>query len=203
MLSLFPIDSSEKIKLIEKDGLVEYMPICFSSQESEHYLMKLVETIPWQHDVIQLFGKTIHTKRKVAWFGSEAFQYTYSGNTKTALIWTKELLEIKKVIEKLTGESFNSCLLNLYHNGEEAMGWHADNEKDLKENGTIASVSFGVTRKFSLRHTNSKEIVSVDLENGSLLLMKNEIQKHWVHRLHPSKKIKQMRINLTFRTIVT
>ena len=201
MLLLFPDPQNEPISIIQKDGNVEYIPNFFSIKSSHQFLAQLSENIPWENDKIQIFGKEIITKRKVAWFGNQPFKYTYSKNTRTALPWSKELLKIKAIIEKKTGEEFNSCLLNLYHDGDEAMGWHTDNEKELKENGTIASVSFGVARKFSFKHRLSSEIVSIQLENGSVLLMKGETQKHWLHRLHPSKKISEMRINLTFRTI--
>ena len=116
--------------------------------------------------------------------------------------WTKELLELKKLVEKETGESFNSCLLNLYHDGTEGMAWHSDAEKDLKKNGAIASLSFGAERKFSFKHKLTKELVSLVLEHGSLLVMKDTTQSHWLHRLPPSAKHNKSRINLTFRTIV-
>jgi alkylated DNA repair dioxygenase AlkB len=121
---------------------------------------------------------------------------------KKALPWTKELLELKKLVEKETGESFNSCLLNLYHDGTEGMAWHSDAEKDLKKNGAIASLSFGAERKFSFKHKLTKELVSLVLEHGSLLVMKDTTQSHWLHRLPPSAKHNKSRINLTFRTIV-
>lgn len=203
MHSLFTESENAPHLLIPCDGSVEYIPTIFNEKDSIFYFNKLFQNIPWENDKIQIFGKEIITKRKVAWFGSQPFKYTYSKNTRTALPWSKELLKIKEIIEKKTGEEFNSCLLNLYHDGNEAMGWHTDNEKELKENGTIASVSFGVARKFSFKHRRSNEIISIQLENGSLLLMKGETQKHWLHRLHPSKKISEMRINLTFRTIAT
>ena len=143
----------------------------------------------------------IVTKRKVAWYGDKPFKYTYSKTTKSALPWTKELLELKDIIEKKTGETFNSCLLNLYHNGEEGMAWHSDGEKDLKKNGAIGSLSFGTDRKFTFKHKATKQIVSILLEKGSLLVMKGTTQTNWLHRLPPTKKIKDPRINLTFRTI--
>ena len=161
-----------------------------------------MKTIEWKNDIANIFGKQIITKRKVAWYGDEPFDYTYSNNTKQALIWTKELHELKAIIEKETGETYNSCLLNLYHNGSEGMAWHSDGEKDLKENGAIASISFGAERKFAFKHKKTKQTVSLNLEQGSLLVMKGECQKHWLHRLPPTKKGFGARINLTFRTIV-
>ena len=115
--------------------------------------------------------------------------------------WNKELLELKELVEHKTGETFNSCLLNLYHSGEEGMAWHSDGEKDLKKNGAIASLSFGAERKFSFKHKVTKQNVSLQLEKGSLLVMTGETQTNWLHRLPPTKKVKMPRINLTFRTI--
>ena len=143
----------------------------------------------------------IITKRKVAWYGDKPFKYTYSKTTKSALPWTKELLELKEIIENQIGEKFNSCLLNLYHNGDEGMAWHSDGEKDLKKNGAVGSLSFGAERKFSFKHKKTKQTVSVYLEKGSLLVMKGTTQINWLHRLPPTKKVKNPRINLTFRII--
>jgi alkylated DNA repair dioxygenase AlkB len=138
----------------------------------------------------------------VAWYGDRDFEYTYSNTTKRALPWTKELLELKAILENRTGEKFNSCLLNLYHNGDEGMAWHSDGEKDLKANGAIASLSFGAERKFSFKHKKTKETVKVILEHGSLLVMKDTTQTYWLHRLPTTKLITTPRVNLTFRTIV-
>lgn len=183
-------------------GTVNYYGKLFNKKEADFYLNKLLETIDWRNDEAIIFGKKIITKRKVAWYGEQAFEYTYSNTTKHALLWTKELLELKNIIEKETGETYNSCLLNLYHNGDEGMAWHSDGEKDLKKNGAIASLSFGAERKFAFKHKQIKEKVEFILEHGSLLVMKNTTQTHWLHRLPPTKKATTPRINLTFRTIV-
>ena len=119
-----------------------------------------------------------------------------------ALPISPDLLAIKEETEKATGETFNSCLLNLYHNGDEGMGWHSDAEKELKKDGAIASLSFGAERKFLFRHRQTKETIEVFLEHGSLLLMQGTTQTHWLHRMPPTKKVTTPRINLTFRTIV-
>ena len=148
-----------------------------------------------------IFGKKIITKRKVAWYGDIPFPYTYSNTTKTALPWTKELLELKALVEKESGETYNSCLLNLYHDGSEGMAWHSDAELDLKKNGAIGSLSMGAVRKFAFKHKKTKESISQVLQHGSLLVMKGETQTHWLHRLPPTKVIFTPRINLTFRTI--
>ncbi len=194
------IDSTKN--LLQKDGIVNYYGKLFSHQEANHYFNNLLTDIEWKNDEAFIMGKLIITKRKAAWYGDSAFEYSYSNRTKIALSWTKELLALKSKIETETGESFNSCLLNLYHSGEEGMAWHSDGEKDLKKDGAIGSVSFGAERKFSFKHKTTKETVSMMLEHGSLLVMKGATQTHWLHRLPPTKKILKPRINLTFRTIV-
>lgn len=147
------------------------------------------------------FWQTHYRQTKGGVDGDRPFDYTYSKSTKTALPWTKELLELKYLIEQKTGETYNSCLLNLYHNGTEGMGWHSDDERELVKNGTIASLSLGAERKFVFKHKTTKETASLVLEHGSLLVMKDVTQTHWLHRLSPTKKVFAPRINLTFRTI--
>lgn len=184
------------------EGTVNYYGKLFNKKEGDYYFEKLLTTVEWRNDKAIIFGKKIITKRKVAWYGDKPFEYTYSNTTKFALSWTKELLELKTLIEKETGECFNSCLLNLYHNGDEGMAWHSDGETDLKKDGAIGSLSFGAERKFAFKHKQNKEKAELLLEHGSLLVMKDTTQTYWLHRLPPSKKITTPRINLTFRTIV-
>jgi alkylated DNA repair dioxygenase AlkB len=184
------------------DGEVNYFGPVMSLQCAEHYYQLLRQEIDWQADQAVIFSRMIQTKRKVAWYADQDFQYTYSNVTKTALPWIDTLLSLKVLVEQLSGEQFNSCLLNLYHSGEEGMAWHSDAERDLKINGCIASLSFGAQRKFAFKHKRSQEKLEFDLVAGSLLLMKGETQSHWLHRLPPTKKVKDARINLTFRTIV-
>jgi len=184
------------------DGTVNYYGKLLKKEEADFYLERLLETIEWRNDEAVIFGRRIITKRKVAWYGDKPFEYTYSNTTKYALPWTNELLELKSIVEKETGESFNSCLLNLYHTGEEGMAWHSDGEADLKKNGAIGSLSLGAERKFAFKHKQSGEKAELILEHGSLLVMKDTTQTHWLHRLPPTKKITAPRVNLTFRTIV-
>ncbi|MBX3164762.1 MAG: alpha-ketoglutarate-dependent dioxygenase AlkB [Bacteroidetes bacterium] len=187
---------------LPKDGTVNYHGKILSKEKSDYYLEKLLNEIEWKNDKAIIFGKEITTKRKVAWYGEKTFEYTYSNTTKYALPWTKELLELKTIIEKETGETFNSCLLNLYHNGDEGMAWHSDGEIDLKKDGAIGSLSFGAERKFAFKHKQTNEKVELILEHGGLLVMKDTTQTHWLHRLPPTKKVTTPRVNLTFRTIV-
>ncbi|MDX6183471.1 alpha-ketoglutarate-dependent dioxygenase AlkB [Flavobacterium sp. Fl-77] len=201
-MDLFNPETDPTTNLLPKDGTVNYYGKLFDRASSDHYCDVLLNTIEWKNDEAVIFGKLIITKRKVAWYGDVGFEYTYSNTTKKALPWTADLLELKAIIEEKTGETFNSCLLNLYHSGEEGMAWHSDAEKDLKKNGAIASVSFGAERKFAFKHKESKETVSLVLEHGSVLVMKDTTQTHWLHRLPPTKTIFKPRVNLTFRTIV-
>lgn len=198
-MDLFNTLPDKKRNYLPKDGTVNYYGKILNQKEADYYLKNLLDTIKWRNDEAIIFGKRIITKRKVAWYGDKEYEYTYSNTTKSALPWTKELLELKLLTEYQTGETFNSCLLNLYHDGEEGMAWHG--EKDLKKNGAIASLSFGAERKFAFKHKESKETISLVLEHGSLLVMKDSTQSHWLHRLPPTKLIRRPRVNLTFRTI--
>jgi len=188
--------------LLPHDGVVNYYGKIMSHEKAQHYLDKMLNTIVWKNDEAIIFGKHFITKRKVAWYGDSNYSYTYSNTTKQALIWTPELLELKKRVEEVSATSFNSCLLNLYHTGEEGMAWHSDDEKALAKDTAIASLSFGAERKFAFKHKETKETVSMILEQGSLLVMKGNTQTNWLHRLPPTKKIKSPRVNLTFRSMI-
>lgn len=188
--------------LLPEDGTVIYFGKVLSPVAAESYFNSLFETLEWKQDEVVIFGKRHITNRKTAWYGDSPFIYTYSNSTKKALPWTKELKELKLLVERNTGHTFNSCLLNLYHSGEEGMSWHSDNEKELGRYPVIASLSLGAERKFSLKHRETKNTVSILLENGSLLLMRDATQENWVHSMPKTKKVKEARINLTFRNIM-
>ena len=195
-------EHTPKENLLTEGGTVIYYGHILSPEDAHQYFKRLFETLDWQQDELIIFGKRHITKRKTAWYGDESFSYTYSNTTKKALPWTKELMELKLLVEKTSGYTFNSCLLNLYHSGEEGMSWHSDNEKELGRHPVIASLSLGAERKFSLKHREKKNTVSILLERGSLLLMKDATQENWVHAMPKTKKVKEARINLTFRNIV-
>lgn len=199
-MDLFPTEPS--INLLPNDGIVNYYGKIFTSQEADNYFDLLLRNVDWKNDEAIMFGKHIITKRKAAWYGDSQYSYTYSKVTKQALHWSKELLELKASVEKMTAETYNSCLLNLYHNGDEGMAYHSDDEQTLAKCAAIASLSFGAERKFLFKHKRTKQTVSLFLENGSLLVMKGATQENWLHRLPPSKRVSKARINLTFRTIV-
>jgi alkylated DNA repair dioxygenase AlkB len=197
------LNSGEPLNLLPQDGVVIYYGRVMNHNQAVKYFDLLLHSIEWKNDEANFFGKHIITKRKAAWYGDAGYLYTYSNTTKQALPWTPGLLELKQIAEERTGLTFNSCLLNLYHNGLEGMAWHSDDEKSLGKNTAIASFSFGAERKFSFKHKQTKQALSLMLENGSLLVMKGATQTHWLHRLPPTRTITRPRINLTFRTIVS
>jgi len=200
MLSLFPTPSNQN--LLPYDGEVFYFADFFTTNESNDFLQILTEEIPWKHDEVVIFGKVIQTRRKVAWYADHQRPYTYSGRTKIGLAWTDTLIQIKDAIENQANVSFNGGLMNYYHDGNDGASWHADNEKTILPDSCIASVSFGAARKFEFKHKQTQEKVSLELASGSLLLMQGTTQTHWIHQLPKSKKIKDPRLNLTFRQMI-
>lgn len=205
-MDLFSSLLTEPINILPCDGEVNYYGEVMSEEQAEKYFISLMNQLAWRCDQAMIFGKLIETKRKVAWYADtqdgQPFNYTYSNITKQSLPFTHDLIALKELVELSTGESYNSCLANLYHSGEEGMAWHSDGEKDLKENGAIASLSFGAIRKFAFKHKVNKNVIALPLKPGSLLVMKGVTQHHWLHRLPPTKTVLEPRINLTFRTIV-
>ena len=201
-MDLFSSQTEENFNLLPHDGIVIYHGRIMSQIEANQYFDALLTSVEWENDIAIMFGKRIVTKRKVAWYGEKPYEYRYSNNTKRALPWTDELKALKRFVEESSQATYNSCLLNLYHDGSEGMAWHSDDEKDLLRHGSIASMSFGAERKFAFKHKQTKETISLILEHGSLLIMAGAIQDHWVHRLPPTTKISEPRVNLTFRTIV-
>jgi alkylated DNA repair dioxygenase AlkB len=189
------------MNLLPKDGGATYIPGFFDPEHCAALFASLQSTINWKEDQLLMFGKLITTKRKVAWVGDAGCSYTYSGVKKFPQAWTADLLHIKHKLESLTHSAFNSCLLNLYHDGDEGMGWHSDDEKELDSAAPIASVSLGGARKFAFKHKLDKNTVSLFLEDGSVLLMQPPTQEFWQHSLTKTKRPVAPRINLTFRAI--
>jgi alkylated DNA repair dioxygenase AlkB len=173
----------------------------FSKAESDLFLQKLKVEIEWKQESMNMYGKQVDFPRLTAWYGDNDKPYSFSGITLQPKIWTKELLEIKAKIEPLATVQFNSVLLNRYRSGNDSISWHTDAEKELGQNPVIASVNFGATRKFQLRHINTKEKLEIKLTNGSLLIMQGELQHYWQHQVPKTSKVVNERINLTFRVI--
>ena len=185
--------------VLDTDGLVRYGDEWLAANESKSLFHALTDTIEWKQEEVILFGKKHVLPRLVAWHGEQPFDYAYSGNTWKAQAWTCELRWLKEKLESETGETFNSCLLNFYHNGAEAMGWHSDNEPSLVKHAPIASVSLGAVRTFKFKHRHTNVQCSIELQNGSLLLMEKEVQDFWLHCLPKRLRVKEARINMTFR----
>jgi len=198
-MDLFKFDDT--FNLLPYDGTVNYFGVVLAPKSSDDYFNCLFQKVEWKKDQVVIFGKHITTKRKIAWYGDKNYHYSYSNTTKRALPWFTELIELKAMVEEKAKVTFNSCLINLYHDGDEGVAWHSDDEYSLDSNGAIASLSFGAKRKFSFKHKSSKEVVSLELEAGSLLIMKGETQHYWLHSLPKTRKVSEPRINLTFRVM--
>ena len=198
-MSLFP---SEKITFDLPNATIEYFPNFFDVEKSNLLFDKLQTEIPWQQDDIKVFGKTHSQPRLTSLFGNEGKPYSYSNITMQPHKWNALLTQMKKEVETVCQENFTTVLLNLYRNGKDSNGWHADNESELGKNPSIASVSFGAERIFQLKHNTIKEAnVKINLEHGSLLIMKGETQHFWKHQIAKTKKEIGPRINLTFRIL--
>jgi alkylated DNA repair dioxygenase AlkB len=199
MDSLFP---KEKITFNLPDADIEYYPNFFEGHRANELFEKLKTEIPWQQDSITVFGKTHPQPRLTALFGNEGKPYSYSNIVMQPHSWNPLLMFIKNEIEEICGEHFTTVLLNYYRDGRDSNGWHADNEKELGRNPVIASVSFGAERSFHLQHNTLKdEKLKINLEHGSLLLMKGTTQHFWKHQIPKTAKDIGPRINLTFRII--
>ena len=180
-------------------GVAKCFGKIFTDELCRSYFEELEGSIEWRHDEVMMFGKCITTARRVAWVADEGLSYAYSGRSKQPAGWTELLLGLRGKCQVMTGAMYNSCLLNFYHSGGEGMGWHSDDEKSIVPGSSIACLSFGAERKFSFRHKDTREGVSLLLENGSLLEMKGAIQENWQHQLPKSKRVLGPRISLTFR----
>lgn len=189
--------------LLPYNGEVLFFPGFFTKAESDAHYSLLLQEINWKHEAIKMFGKEVMQPRLTAWYGDGDKSYSYSGITMHPIVWTDALLQIKQRIESVAATSFTSALLNLYRSGNDSMGWHRDNEKELGINPVIGSVSFGATRTFQLRDYNNKSVIkSIDLTHGSLLLMRGETQHYWEHRVPKESNSFKERINITFRKII-
>jgi alkylated DNA repair dioxygenase AlkB len=189
------------INVIAEHGTAIYFPEFISANESKRLFDAFGKTIPWQHDVVKMYGKTIVTKRKVAWYGVPGLKYRYSGIDRYALPFFDELNVLRESASRFMNEDYNSCLLNYYHSGLEGMSWHSDDEKEMDRSSGIFSISLGDARLFSFKAKASGNTINVLLENGSALYMDFTCQQYWKHALPVTKKSRFPRINLTFRKI--
>lgn len=184
------------------DSNISYLEDFYSKKDSLELFNSLLNHIPWQQDTITVFGKTHKQPRLTALFAENNKPYSYSNITMYPHIFLEDILKIKAKVEDFTGHKFTTCLANLYRNGNDSNGWHSDNEKELGKNPIIASVSFGASRFFYLKHKSEKHWKQkLELTSGSLLLMKGETQQNYLHQIAKTKKEIGPRINLTFRII--
>jgi len=188
-------------KKIIQDGEFIHIPQFIDLPQCDRYFDQLKENIYWQQEEMKIYGKILPFPRLTAWYGDSQKTYSFSGLTLQPNRWTSELQEIKEKVESTVDARFNSVLLNRYRDGNDSISWHQDDEKDLGNNPIIASVNFGATREFQLRHKQTREKLSIKLSHGSLLVLMGKLNHHWQHQVPKTKKTVGERINLTFRYI--
>ena len=198
-MTLFEEDFSTPRQILPRDGEAVYFQNTFSNEQSARYLRTLTDETPWEARNIILFGKEVPQPRLAFWYGD--LGYSYSGITLEPRQMTPTLVEIQQQCELLANAKFNSVLVNLYRDGQDSMGLHADDERELGVEPVIASVSIGGERNFRLRHRESKELVQITLGSGSVLVMSGLSQQCWMHDVPKTKRHVEPRINLTFRLI--
>ncbi|WP_367605627.1 alpha-ketoglutarate-dependent dioxygenase AlkB [Legionella sp. W05-934-2] len=180
---------------------IAYHPHFLTVSESNQYFNQLINSICWQQESYKMFGKSVLAPRLVAWHGDEDAIYQYSGVKHQPSPWNEPLLQLKHKVEVLIRHPFNSVLLNLYRDGQDSMGWHTDNERELSDKPIIASITLGAERKFLLRNNQTKQRTQLTLEQGSVLIMQGDTQNHYKHSIPKTNAIIGPRINLTFRLI--
>jgi alkylated DNA repair dioxygenase AlkB len=190
-------------KQIVKNGWYIWEPSFFSATESDRLFQTLYSDLPWEGGEIKLFGKTHVIPRKQVLFADKGLEYGYSGKQLTVSYWNQTVLSIKERIEFECAFNFNACLANLYRNGNDSNGWHADNERELSKNPVIGSISLGATRVFKLKHLKTNDRLDFEMNSGSLLVMGGEMQHYWKHQIPKTKKEVGPRVNLTFRNLLS
>jgi len=207
-LSLFvnqEVKSQHRKSIFTLPGAEIYMHYnFFDKNESDEIFATLYQSVKWEQRYISLYGRKVALPRLVSWYGDRGKLYKYSGMEMRPSPWTKPLMQVKNRIEKVCEDTFNSVLLNLYRDGSDSIAWHSDDEKELGKNPLIASVSFGETRLFKLRHKFQKELkLNLQLSHGDLLIMGGTTQSYWQHQIPKNRESRQPRINLTFRKILS
>lgn len=177
-------------------------PFALSEREADSAYDDLMEHEPWEEHHISMFGRSVAEPRRSVWHADDGYSYTYSSRRREAVEWSPLLLDLKHRCEEISGHVFNGVLVNLYRDGRDHMGWHADDEPNLGVAPVIASLSLGAERRFELRHRSTSEIVRIPLSHGSILVMSGDCQTQWVHRLPKQTRVTAPRINLTFRHLL-
>lgn len=192
---------TQLINLAPCDGLLYRLPGFYNRDQADDYFSQLHRELAWQSEQLFIYGRWIAVPRLMAWYGDTGVHYRYSGVDHAPAPWTAGLLQLRADMEAVCEQPFNSVLANLYRDGRDSMGCHADDEKELGVNPLIASLSFGETRLLRFRHPASGSKLDIELAHGDLLVMAGELQNHWRHELPKTRQPKQARINLTFRRI--
>jgi alkylated DNA repair dioxygenase AlkB len=193
--------ASRRDNLLPCDGEVFWFEHAIQERDADRLLEDLAGSIAWRQEIATIMGRRVPIPRLTAWHGEAG--YVYSGIAMQPAAWTPPLLELKRCAEAHAGQAFNSVLLNLYRDGRDSVGWHADNEPGLGRNPVIASLSLGATRRFQLKHRTRNERIAIDLSHGSCLIMAGATQHHWLHQLPKTARSVGPRINLTFRSMAT
>ena len=188
-------------QFIENDGKLYLAQDYLPNTQANALHLALLEQLDWRDESIRIYGKLILSPRRVCWYGDSNTIYTYSGIHHVPQSWPNVLLRLRKQLERRTNHPFNAVLANLYRDNNDSMGWHADNEKELGPTPVIASLSVGESRTFKIRHNKTKETVSIEMSNGSLILMCGDLQKNWQHSVPKCRQAKSSRINLSFRFV--
>lgn len=187
---------------LSPNGCLEYHPRLLSTARADALFSRLQAELDWAERSIMMFGREVVQPRRVAFYGDEGKAYRYSGKTLSAAGWPMPLADIRDRLGSITGQEFNCVLCNLYRDGNDAMGWHADDEPELGPEPVIASVSLGAERRFVLKRRQDGKRVELTPAHGSLLVMFGQVQQHWLHQVPRTRKPVAARINLTFRKIV-
>lgn len=199
---LFAEQNSCQQNLLPCDGELYDYGFVLSTAQADQYFAGLLNTTEWQQDTAYIHQQWHVTERQIAWFGDSSFAYHYSGTTKIAKPWTPVILQLKQLVENQLKQRFNACLANLYHNGQQGMGWHSDDEPALGYATCIASLSFGSPRRFCFKHKHKPHKCELSLQHGQLVVMQGVTQHFWWHSIAKEVGISSPRINLTFRNIV-
>lgn len=183
------------------DGELYHLPGFYPAPQADRYFQTLYQTLAWQQERLFIYGRWLNVPRLMAWYGDDGANYRYSGVEHSPMPWTALLSELRAEMEAVCGQDFNSVMANLYRDGRDSMGCHADDEKELGQNPVIASLSFGDSRLLRFKHNQRGEKLDVELGHGDLLIMAGSLQHHWKHELPKTRQAKTARINLTFRRI--
>ena len=194
-------DDSELIKLADAD--LRYFPRWVDADLADGWLSEISAQTSWSQPQIKLYGRSIAVPRLVAWYGDADAHYRYSGFTHEPLTWTPLLADIRQRVQQQVGQRLNGVLLNYYRDGQDAMGWHSDDERELGQQPLVVSLNLGATRRFDFRRKGTSGIeYSISLEHGSLLVMSGLTQHYWQHQIARTRKVRAPRLNLTFRQII-